>query len=169
MNFSQFYQKPDHNLVWCGHIDFLQSFIYLLEKLWTTSHFLIKHFTLKLTCFPLWPPYRIRDIIFCTKHILEYLSFSIKAAHIPMTASRLCLGHRVCVDSRSIMRKVGAYFSSSERSLLQVKSLSSKTDWWERMELVLSEHINLSSFRRAIPILFKRYTLVLFWHWPLSV
>ena len=42
----------------------------------------------------------------------------------------------------------------------QVKSHKCVTDWLLRMELVRSEHMEMSSFRTNIPIVFKRYFLV---------
>ena len=66
----------------------------------------------------------------------------------------------VCVHARSKVKKTGAFTASSLRSLSHVNSIRCVIDWQRRMELVLSEHIEISSLRMSVPMCLRRYFLV---------
>ena len=112
------------------------------------------------TCFPLFPAYRNSENIFCIKLILANLCFNTIAAHIPITSSWLGLGRHVWVHSRRMAKKMGALVSNSSRTLFQLNCLCAEINFCRKIELVLSEHINTSSFRTSFPIFFRTYFLV---------
>ena len=61
-------------ITWCDVVTLTlcnRSYTY-----WTTSYLLINHSNTVTPSFPLWPPNRTRDILFCTKLIFENLNFS---------------------------------------------------------------------------------------------
>ena len=95
-------------------------------------------------------------MILCTKLIIPNLCLSTIAVHIPMTAFWLALGLLVRVHARIIVRKTGALLANSVRSFFHVKSHSSVGDWRRKIDLLLSLHIEMSSFRTRLPMRFRR-------------
>ncbi len=112
------------------------------------------------TCIPLCPPYKTKDRILCNRLIFENRCFRSIEAHTPTIALRLGLNFRVRVHDCKMLRRTGAFTSSSLRSLSHVKPFMSSTDWLCKTEAVLSAHMAASSDRSIHPTFSKMYLRV---------